>query len=243
VKTFSIYAAGAAIAFASMAVLVRQVPAHAQEPLQVPPPPVLDEPATTAGGLETAVVSGGCFWGVQGVFEHVKGVTRVVSGYAGGNAATAHYETVSEGDTGHAESVQITYDPRQISYGQLLQIFFSVAHDPTQLNRQGPDHGSQYRSAIFPENATQQQVADRYIAQLNKTGVFHHPIVTRTDALQGFYPAEDYHQDFLVLNPTNAYIAINDLPKVRNLQRLFPQRYREKPVLVDSTSNPLSVVR
>jgi peptide-methionine (S)-S-oxide reductase len=178
------------------------------------------------------VVAGGCFWGVQGVFEHVKGVKKAVSGYAGGAASTAQYETVSRGNTGHAESVQITYDPKQVTYGQLLQIFFSVVHDPTELNRQGPDSGTQYRSAIFPANAVQQQVADAYIAQLNAAKIFHGPIVTKTDKLNGFYPAEDYHQDFLTLHPNYPYIAINDMPKVRDLKTTFPQRYRDDPVLV-----------
>ena len=225
----------AVLGVAGFAFLWWQFPAYSQSAVQVVPAPVLDEPASTAGS-ETAVLSGGCFWGVQGVFEHVKGVSRAVSGYAGGSAETAQYETVSTGQTGHAESVQITYDPKQISYGQHQQIFFSVAHDPTELNRQGPDSGSQYRSAIFPENAMQQQVADSYIAQLDKAGVFQRRIVTRTDPLKGFYPAEEYHQDFLAQNPTYPYIAINDLPKVRNLKRLFPQRYREQPVLALANS-------
>jgi peptide-methionine (S)-S-oxide reductase len=222
----------AAMSVATVAMLLWQFPARPQDTVEIVPPPAIDEPLATAPGTETAVLSGGCFWGVQGVFQHVKGVSRAVSGYAGGSAATAHYEMVGTGETGHAESVQVTYDPKQITYGQLLQIFFSVAHDPTQLNRQGPDRGSQYRSAIFPENAMQQRIADRYIAQLNKAGIFHYPIVTRSDALQGFYAAEDYHQDFLALNPTYPYIAVNDLPKIRDLKRLFPQRYRERPVLV-----------
>jgi peptide-methionine (S)-S-oxide reductase len=215
---------------AAAILLAWQSVACAQSLSQPVPVPALDEPAAGSGS-ETAVLSGGCFWGVQGVYEHVKGVTRAVAGYAGGSAANAHYEIVSTGSTGHAESVQITYDPRQISYGQILQIFFSVAHDPTELNRQGPDEGSQYRSAIFPANDEQRKVAEAYIAQLNKAGVFHAPIVTRTDALHGFYPAEDYHQDFLVNNPHYPYIVFNDLPKVRALQRLFPQLYREDPVL------------
>jgi peptide-methionine (S)-S-oxide reductase len=224
------------LGFAGLLSMLWLFPAHSQEPVQVVPPPAIDEPAGSADGTETAVLSGGCFWGVQGVFQHVKGVTRAVSGYAGGKELTAHYEMVSTGLTGHAESVQISYDPKQISYGQLLQIFFSVAHDPTELNRQGPDSGSQYRSAIFPANDMQQKVADSYIAQLNKAGIFQSPIVTRTDRLQGFYPAEAHHQDFLALNPDYPYIVYNDLPKVRNLKRLFPQRYREQPVLVMADS-------
>jgi len=238
-RVFSVGKILSALAFACAIVLLWQFPAHSEESAQVVPAPAFDEPVATSETTETAVLSGGCFWGVQGVFQHVKGVTRAVSGYAGGNATTAQYETVSSGTTGHAESVQITYDPKLISYGQLLQIFFSVVHDPTQLNRQGPDTGTQYRSAIFPANATQQQVADRYIAQLNKAGVFHGPIVTKTDPLHGFYPAEAYHQDFLTLNPRYPYIVFKDLPKVSNLKRLFPDRYREKPVLVlaDSRTN------
>jgi peptide-methionine (S)-S-oxide reductase len=198
----------------------------------VVPPPALDEPAATAPHTETAVLAGGCFWGVQGVFQHVHGVRQVVSGYAGGSAATAQYETVSTGSTGHAESVQITFDPAQVSYGKLLQIYFSVAHDPTELNRQGPDSGTQYRSAIFPANAMQRDVAQHYIAQLDKAHVFGKPIVTKLDTLKGFYPAEGYHQNFLTLHPDYPYIAVNDLPKVDNLRRLFPGAYAAKPVLV-----------
>ncbi|MCW3477983.1 peptide-methionine (S)-S-oxide reductase MsrA [Neisseriaceae bacterium JH1-16] len=197
------------------------------------PPPAVDEPVT-AGHSEVAVLAGGCFWGVQGVFQHVRGVTRAVSGYSGGAKATASYETVSEGNTGHAESVQITYDPHQISYGRLLQIYFSVVHNPTELNRQGPDSGTQYRSAIFPANDVQRHVAQSYIAQLGKAGVFKAPIVTRTDPLKAFYPAEGYHQDFLTLHPDNPYIVYNDLPKVADLKRLFPSYYRDKPVLVSA---------
>ena len=219
------------LGLSAIAILLWKFPAFSQEAAQVLPPPSLDEPAT-ATGPETAVLSGGCFWGVQGVFQHVKGVTQAVSGYSGGSEASARYEIVSTGDTGHAESVQITYDPKQIRYGQLLQIFFSVAHDPTQLNRQGPDTGTQYRSAIFPANETQRRVAESYIAQLTKAGVFQQPIATQITPLQGFYPAESYHQDFLALNPTYPYIAINDLPKIRNLKRLFPERYRNQAVLV-----------
>ncbi|MFL9900393.1 peptide-methionine (S)-S-oxide reductase MsrA [Paraburkholderia fungorum] len=195
------------------------------------PPPAQDEQAGTAHS-ETAVFAGGCFWGVQGVFEHVRGVKQVASGYTGGAAGTAQYETVSEGDTGHAESVQITYDPTQITYGRLLQIFFSVAHDPTELNYQGPDHGTQYRSAIFPANAQQRSVAQAYIAQLDKAHVFSGPIVTRVEDFKGFYPAENYHQNFLALHPDYPYIAINDLPKVSGLKRLFPDLYRNDPVLL-----------
>jgi peptide-methionine (S)-S-oxide reductase len=195
------------------------------------PPPVQDEQAG-ASHSETAVFAGGCFWGVQGVFEHVRGVKQVASGYSGGAADTAQYETVSEGDTGHAESVQITYDPTQITYGHLLQIFFSVAHDPTELNYQGPDHGTQYRSAIFPANAQQRNIATSYIAQLDKAHVFSAPIVTRVENFKGFYPAENYHQNFLVMHPDYPYIAINDMPKIGELKRMFPDVYRNDPVLL-----------
>ncbi|RAU44675.1 MULTISPECIES: peptide-methionine (S)-S-oxide reductase MsrA [unclassified Pseudomonas] len=196
-------------------------------------PPQKDERVSTAG-TEKAVLAGGCFWGVQGVFQHVQGVRQVVSGYAGGSADTAHYERVSEGDTGHAESVEITYDPSQVSYGTLLQIFFSVAHNPTELNRQGPDHGTQYRSAIFPENAEQQAVAQAYIAQLDAAKAFGAPIVTQIERYNGFYPAEDYHQNFLTTHPTYPYIVVNDLPKVSQLKQLFATRYSEQPVLLQT---------
>jgi peptide-methionine (S)-S-oxide reductase len=196
------------------------------------PVPAVDEPVGTPGAHETAVLAGGCFWGVQGVFEHVKGVNRAVSGYAGGSASTASYDQVSTGTTGQAESVQITYDPSQITYGQLLRIFFSVVHDPTELNRQGPDTGTQYRSAIFPQNETQQRIAEAYIAQLNDAKVFGAPIVTRIENATGFVPAEAHHQDFLNSNPTNPYIAINDMPKLDNLMRQYPDLYRAQPVLV-----------
>jgi peptide-methionine (S)-S-oxide reductase len=188
------------------------------------------------GALQTAVLSGGCFWGVQGVYEHVKGVEKVVSGYAGGDRSTAQYESVSRGTTGHAESVQITFDPAKVSYGELLQIFFSVAHDPTQLNRQGPDTGTQYRSAIVYSDDTQKTIATAYIAQLSKAGVFNRAIVTRVDHLKGFYPAESYHQDYLAHNPSNPYIAYNDLPKIENLKRVFPNYYSEHPVLLAQSS-------
>jgi len=196
------------------------------------PAPVLDEPAGSPGASETAVLAGGCFWGVQGVFQHVKGVSQAVSGYAGGEAATAQYETVGTGTTGHAESVQITYDPSQVSFGQLLHVFFGVVHDPTELNRQGPDVGEQYRSAIFPQNDVQKKVADAYIAQLNQARVFDGPVVTRTDKDSGFFPAEDYHQDYVNSHPTAAYIAINDMPKLADLRQQFPELYRDQPVLV-----------
>src|SRR6201999_3361982 len=172
------------------------------------------------------------FWGVQGVFQHTAGVVNAVSGYAGGSKSTADYNTVSTGSTGHAESVEIKYDPKKISYGKILQIFFSVAHDPTQLNRQGPDTGTQYRSALFPVDAEQARIAKDYIAQLDAAHVFKSAIVTRIEPGKAFYPAEDYHQDFLTLNPTYPYIVYNDLPKVENLKQIFPDLYREKPVLV-----------
>jgi peptide-methionine (S)-S-oxide reductase len=202
----------------------------AEAPVNVPPP-ATDNPKQP-GALQTAVLSGGCFWGVQGVYEHVKGVEKVVSGYAGGDRSTARYETVGTGTTGHAESVQITFDPAKVSYGELLRIFFSVAHDPTQLNRQGPDTGTQYRSAIVYNDDMQKNIANAYIAQLSQAGTFHRPIVTKVDRLKGFYPAEGYHQDYLALNPSNPYIAYNDLPKIENLKRLFPDYYSERPVLL-----------
>ena len=195
------------------------------------PPPSLDNPKQ-AGPLQTAVLSGGCFWGVQGVFEHVKGVRKVVSGYAGGDRSTARYQDVGTGTTGHAESVQITFDPAQVSYGELLRVFFSVAHDPTQANGQGPDIGSQYRSMISYSDDTQKNIASAYIAQLGKTGLFSRQIVTKVDHLKGFYPAEGYHQDFLALNPSNPYIVYNDLPKIANLKRLLPDYYSDRPVLL-----------
>ena len=194
------------------------------------PAPTLDE--VTQARSETAVFAGGCFWGVQGVFQHVKGVKKAVSGYAGGAANTAQYERVSDGNTGHAESVEVTFDPTQVSYGTLLQIYFSVAHNPTELNRQGPDRGTQYRSAIFPENSEQQRVAQAYIAQLDAAKLFNKPIVTTLETYNGFYPAEEEHQDFLTEHPTYPYIVINDLPKVAQLKQLYPERYQEKPVLV-----------
>ncbi|HWJ55531.1 MAG TPA: peptide-methionine (S)-S-oxide reductase MsrA, partial [Vicinamibacterales bacterium] len=181
---------------------------------------------------QVAVFAGGCFWGVQGVYQHVAGVSGAVSGYAGGNKGSAHYETVGGGDSGHAEAVQVTFDPRQVGYGALLQIFFSVAHDPTQLDRQGPDVGTQYRSTIFPTDASQAEVARAYIARLNAAHAFDAPIVTTIEPGRTFYPAEAYHQDYLTLHPDQPYIAINDLPKIAELKRLFPARYRETPVLV-----------
>lgn len=212
--------------------------AKAAEPAVVIPPPSRDATAPAAAGLQSIVLAGGCFWGVQGVFEHTKGVVQAVSGYAGGSRETAHYQMVGTETTGHAESVQVTYDPKQISYGKILQIYFSVAHNPTELNYQGPDSGTSYRSAIFYANDEQKQVAEAYIAQLDKAHVFSAAIVTKLEALKGFYPAEDYHQDFLVLHPTYPYIVFNDLPKVANLKRLFPDYYREAPVTVMASNKP-----
>jgi peptide-methionine (S)-S-oxide reductase len=205
------------------------------EEARVIPAPAVDEPAGSAPS-EVAVVAGGCFWGVQGVFQHVDGVTSAVSGYDGGEKATAHYEMTSEGNTGHAESVQITYDPRKISYGRILQVFFSVAHDPTELNRQGPDEGTQYRSAIFPQSEEQAKVAKAYIAQLDSAHAFKKPIVTTIEPGKTFYRAEDYHQDFLARNPGYPYIVFNDLPKIANLKQLFPALYRPDPALVGAKS-------
>lgn len=197
----------------------------------VVPPPSLDN-TKQHGRLQTAVLAGGCFWGLQGVFEHVRGVRGVLAGYSGGSRLTAQYDEVGTGRTGHAESVQVTFDPGEVTYGELLQIFFSVAHDPTELNRQGPDSGTQYRSDIFYADETQRHIAESYIAQLDKSKTFSQPIVTRVDALKGFYPAEEYHQDFYLKNPGYPYIVINDLPKIRNLKQLFPDSYRDAPVMV-----------
>jgi peptide-methionine (S)-S-oxide reductase len=193
-------------------------------------PPALDNPKVV-GPAQTAVLAGGCFWGMQGVYEHVRGVQKVIAGYAGGEQSTAQYETVSSGTTGHAESVKITFDPAVISYGQILQIAFSVAHDPTQLNHQYPDVGSQYRSAIFYADDAQKRIAQAYIAQLDAAHAFAKPIVTRVDPLKGFYAAEDYHQDYLIHNPDQPYIATYDLPKIANLRKTFPELYSGQPVL------------
>jgi peptide-methionine (S)-S-oxide reductase len=202
---------------------------HAEEAHMVPAP-ALDPPAQ--GSSEVAVLAGGCFWGMQGVFQHVAGVTGAVSGYAGGVKETAAYESVETGRTGHAESVQITFDPRRISYGRILQIYFAVAHDPTELDRQGPDVGRQYRSAIFPTSAEQAATAKAYIDQLDTAHVFAAPIATRIEPDRSFYPAEAYHQDFLTLHPNYPYIVFNDLPKIESLKRLFPDLYRTEPALV-----------
>jgi peptide-methionine (S)-S-oxide reductase len=194
------------------------------------PPPALDEP--TSASREVTVLAGGCFWGAQGVFQHVDGVISAVSGYAGGSRDTAQYEKTSSGTTGHAESVQVTFDPHRITYGRILQIYFSVAHDPTELNRQGPDVGTQYRSAVFPQNPEQSRIAAAYIRQLNAAKVFPTPIVTTVEPGKEFYPAEAYHQNYLTLHPHQPYIAINDLPKIQALKELYPDSYRETPVLV-----------
>jgi peptide-methionine (S)-S-oxide reductase len=192
------------------------------------PSPAVDAAIGTSRAEQTAVVAGGCFWGIQAVFQHVKGVTSATSGYSGGSAKTAEYELVSTGETGHAESVKITYDPSQITYGQLLRVFFSVAHDPTQLNRQGPDSGSQYRSAIFYSSDEQKRIAEAYISQLEKARVFPRPIVTQVVPLKAFYPAEAYHQDYATHHPDSPYIVYNDAPKVAHLRQEFPGLYTGK---------------
>ena len=192
------------------------------------PDPAVDEPLAKTKGEQTAVLAGGCFWGIEAVFEHVKGVSDVRSGYSGGSAAQAQYRIVSSGQTGHAESVQIKYDPSQVTYGQLLKVFFSVAHDPTEINRQGPDTGTQYRSAIFYTNEEQKRIAKAYIEQLNAAKVFTRPIATQVDALHSFHEAEAYHQDYLEHHPDEPYIVINDMPKVENLKKQLPDLYKAK---------------
>jgi peptide-methionine (S)-S-oxide reductase len=220
----------AVIGLAAVAFLVVRgsvMPAASGTTASAIPAPTLDEPATGRPKAETAVLAGGCFWGVQGVFQHVKGVSSAQSGYAGGDAATADYDTVSSGTTKHAESVRITYDPTQVTYGQLLRIFFAVVQDPTELNSQGPDVGTQYRSVIFAQDDTQQKIANAYIAQLNAAGSFPAPIVTTVSPQTQFFPAEAYHQDFLNLHPNNPYIVANDLPKLGELKSTFPDLYRD----------------
>ena len=192
------------------------------------PDPVVDSPRPAANGLHTVVLGGGCFWGLQAVFEHVKGVTSVTAGYSGGSAETANYEAVSESRSGHAEAVRITYDPSQITYGQLLKVFFGIAHNPTEINRQGPDEGTQYRSVIFYSNGRQRRIAQAYINQLDQAKVFERPIATQLVGLHGFYKAESYHQDFAVKYPNDPYIVINDLPKVANLRKEMPKLYVPK---------------
>jgi peptide-methionine (S)-S-oxide reductase len=232
---FSRFAFGAAAIGALVIAAFVAMPSRAAEDAVKIPPPAAD--AQGSDGIQTAVLSGGCFWGVQGVFQHTAGVTSAVSGYAGGSQMTATYEQVSSGTTGHAESVQVKYDPKRISYGKILQIFFSVVHDPTQLNRQGPDSGTQYRSAIFTTSDEQKKVAEAYIAQLNAAKVYPKQIVTKVGPLQGFFAAEAYHQDYLTLHPNQPYIAYNDLPKVANLKKLFTDNYVEKPTLVRAVTN------
>ena len=224
-----------ALAFASLFGLTS---VNAAERAVEIPPPALDQTAPFSAGLQTIVLAGGCFWGIQAVFAHTKGVTEAVSGYAGGKKETAHYEQVGTGRTGHAESEQITFDPRQISLGKVLQIYFSVAHNPTELNYQGPYEGTQYRSAIFYANDEQKQIASAYIDQLDKTKLFGEPIVTKLEPLNGFYPAENYHQDFAVTHPNYPYIVYNDAPKVENLKRLFASDYRVTPVTVLAANKP-----
>jgi peptide-methionine (S)-S-oxide reductase len=209
---------------------IKIAPALAAEDVVIIPPPAVD--VQNANGIQTVVVAGGCFWGVQGVFQHTAGVVNAVSGYSGGNKTTADYSMVSTGTTGHAESVEVKFDPKKISYGKILQIFFSVVHDPTQLNRQGPDTGTQYRSAIFTTSDEQKKVTDAYIAQLNAAKVYKKQIVTKVGPLEGFFAAEGYHQDYLTLHPNQPYIAYNDIPKVENLKKIFAENYIEKPTLV-----------
>ena len=220
----------AVVVLAAVAMRTHRASAEAPRPLPMPMPMIDLPPGDKMSSI--VVLAGGCFWGVQGVYQHVEGVTNAVSGYAGGESKTADYELVSTGRTGHAESVQVTYDPRRISFGRVLQIFFSVVHDPTEVNRQGPDVGTQYRSAIFPSNAEQARVTQAYIAQLDQERVFRKPIATRIEPDRAFYPAEPYHQDFLTRHPAYPYIVYNDLPKIADLERLFPELYRAAPVLV-----------
>ena len=220
-------AAGAAV-IAAVAI----APSFASEEAVVIPAPAMDVPA--ASGMQTAVIAGGCFWGVQGVYQHTNGVVSAVSGYSGGAKSTANYNAIGSGTTGHAEAVEVKYDPSKISYGKILQIYFSVVHDPTQLNRQGPDSGTQYRSEIFATTPEQKKVAEAYIAQLNAAKVYKKPIATKLGMLQAFYPAEAYHQDYLTLHPKQPYIVYNDLPKIENLKKIFAENYNEKPALVNA---------
>jgi peptide-methionine (S)-S-oxide reductase len=231
-----LYLVMAAAAAMVLAPMLNMAPASAGDLNKQIPAPVSD-PASKAD-REVAVLAGGCFWGQQGVFAHVKGVSRVVSGYAGGSKGTADYDQVSGGRTGHAESVQITFNPKEVSFGTLLRIYFSVAHDPTEVNRQGPDRGTQYRTEIFASTPEQEAIARAYIAQLDAAKVFASPIATKVEPLKGFYPAEDYHQDYLFQNPDAAYIRINDLPKIAALERVWPQYFRGKPVLFAANTSP-----
>jgi peptide-methionine (S)-S-oxide reductase len=219
---FSIFAALALVVL--MALLAGSSPAKNR----LFPSPAVDSPKASQSGKQTMVVAGGCFWGIQAVFQHVKGVTNATSGYSGGQANTAEYELVSSGQTGHAESVKVTYDPSEITYGELLKIFFSVAHDPTELNRQGPDEGTQYRSVIFYNGDEQKRIAEAYIAQLDAAKVFSNKIVTQVVPLKGFYTAEAYHQDYASNHPTDGYIMFNDAPKVSHLRKAFPELYTGK---------------
>ncbi|HTW59315.1 MAG TPA: peptide-methionine (S)-S-oxide reductase MsrA [Terriglobales bacterium] len=216
------------LAFVLAASLLAATACNAKVGAAAVPAPVVDAPRASTPARQTAVVSGGCFWGVQAVFQHVKGVISATSGYSGGSKNTADYETVSTGETGHAESVQIVYDPSQVTYGELLRVFFSVAHDPTELNRQGPDEGTQYRSSIFFNSDEQKRIAEAYIAQLDQAKVFRHPIVTKVVPLQAFYPAEAYHQNYAALHPDNPYIMFNDAPKVAHLKQEFPDLYTNR---------------
>ena len=219
------------------AALAWPVASSSAEPARRVPAPKVDVMASPTTKYETAVFAGGCFWGVQGIFQRVKGVNNAVSGYAGGESKTARYERVGSGNTGHAESVRITYDPQQISYGKLLQIYFSVVHDPTQLNRQGPDTGPQYRSTVFAENIEQARIARAYIAQLNQAGTFGKPLATTIEMSKPFYAADAYHQDFLTRHPRHAYIVFHDQPKIEDLKKLFPEDYRQTPVLVNTAKS------
>ena len=217
--------------FFAAALALAPLAAQAESAVTIPPPAA--EAPAQGTGLETAVLAGGCFWGIQAVYQHVKGVTNAVSGYAGGTQKDASYETVSSGRTGHAEAVKVTFDPRQVTYGKILQVYFSVAHDPTQLNRQGPDSGTQYRSEIFPQSEAQARTAKDYIAQLDKAHAFKHPIVTKTDSMKTpFFAAEAYHQDYAIHHPYQPYILYNDAPKVENLKTQFPELWRDQPVTV-----------
>lgn len=227
--------AATAIAVGAMLYASTSLSAATEKSVKLPAP-TADLSAQKLASTETAVFAGGCFWGVQAIFQHTQGVLNAVSGYAGGDKSTATYEQISSGKTGHAESVQVSYDPKQISYGKLLQIYFSVAHDPTTLNRQGPDSGTQYRSAIFYKDAAQKQVAESYIAQLDAAKVFDGKIVTKLTPLSTFYAAEGYHQDYATLNPGQPYIVQFDLPKIKNLKTEMPEIYRDKPVLVSQAS-------
>lgn len=219
--------------FASLSALIGLTACTASASNAPVPDPAFDAPKTTAHSTETAVLAGGCFWGMQSVFEHVRGVRQVWAGYSGGDASTAHYNQVSDGDTGHAESVKVQFDPAVLSYGQLLKIYFAVAHDPTTLNRQGPDAGTQYRSEIFYASPEQQKIAESYIAQLNASKVFDNTIVTLVQPLKGFYPAEGYHQDYARNHPDDPYIVINDAPKVAHLKQLYPTMYQPEQMVVD----------